>query len=377
MRYLAVLPLALLALVSVFLGQHPKPGSGGGSGGNVDSVFSRTGVVTAQSGDYTATQVTNTPAGNIAATTVQAAIDEIDTEKQSALGFTPEDSANKNQPSGYAGLDGSSLLSHAQLPTVLPTKGGTGLTSGTSGGILCFTASTTIASSGALTSNLPVLGGGAGVCPSVGTRSGNTTEFGTISGTKTISKQLAFDADGNIIASASDIGSGSGVNGAPNSSVSFSSVTSVVITHNLGTKNIIVECRDASDNLLLHNGYSSVTTNALTVNFTGTVSGFCIYNATQGSGVAVDTENASFNFDDAYNMVLCDANSATVVGSLPAAATAGAGREYTMVKTDASGNSCTFDADGSETISGSGTLTNTVQWDSYTIRSTGSGWVII
>lgn len=44
----------------------------------VASVFSRTGVVTAQSGDYTATQVTNTPAGTIAATTVQAAINELD-----------------------------------------------------------------------------------------------------------------------------------------------------------------------------------------------------------------------------------------------------------------------------------------------------------
>lgn len=44
-----------------------------------------------------------------------------------------------------------------------------------------------------------------------GTRSGNTTEFATVSGTKTVSKQLAFDASGNVIASASDIGGGSAV----------------------------------------------------------------------------------------------------------------------------------------------------------------------
>lgn len=44
----------------------------------VASVFSRTGVVTAQSGDYNASQVTNTPAGTIAAVTVQAAINELD-----------------------------------------------------------------------------------------------------------------------------------------------------------------------------------------------------------------------------------------------------------------------------------------------------------
>lgn len=48
----------------------------------VNSVFGRTGVVTAQSGDYSAAQITNTPAGNIGATTVQAALNELDSEKQ-------------------------------------------------------------------------------------------------------------------------------------------------------------------------------------------------------------------------------------------------------------------------------------------------------
>lgn len=47
----------------------------------VISVFGRSGAVSAQNGDYTASQITNTPAGSIAATTVQAAIDELDTEK--------------------------------------------------------------------------------------------------------------------------------------------------------------------------------------------------------------------------------------------------------------------------------------------------------
>jgi hypothetical protein len=53
----------------------------------VASVFGRTGIVTAQSGDYTASQITNTPAGNISATTVQAAIDELDSEKFASADF--------------------------------------------------------------------------------------------------------------------------------------------------------------------------------------------------------------------------------------------------------------------------------------------------
>ena len=51
----------------------------------VTSVFSRTGAVTAQNGDYTASNITNVPAGTIAAVTVQAALDELDSEKQATL----------------------------------------------------------------------------------------------------------------------------------------------------------------------------------------------------------------------------------------------------------------------------------------------------
>ncbi len=47
----------------------------------VQSVFGRTGIVAAASNDYDAVQIDNTPAGNIAGTTVQAALNELDSEK--------------------------------------------------------------------------------------------------------------------------------------------------------------------------------------------------------------------------------------------------------------------------------------------------------
>lgn len=47
-------------------------------GGTVVSFNGRTGPVVSQIGDYTATQTTNTPAGSIAATNVQAAVNELD-----------------------------------------------------------------------------------------------------------------------------------------------------------------------------------------------------------------------------------------------------------------------------------------------------------
>lgn len=54
----------------------------------VSSVFGRLGAVVAANGDYTASQVTNVAAGNIAAVTVQAAIVELDTEKVAKAGDT-------------------------------------------------------------------------------------------------------------------------------------------------------------------------------------------------------------------------------------------------------------------------------------------------
>lgn len=54
----------------------------------VSSVFTRTGAITAQSGDYTATQITNTASGNIAAVTAQAALNELDSEKVAKAGDT-------------------------------------------------------------------------------------------------------------------------------------------------------------------------------------------------------------------------------------------------------------------------------------------------
>ena len=61
----------------------------------------------------------------------------------------------------------ATILTSASAVTV--AQGGTGLTSGTSGGILGFTASGTLASSAALTANAIVIGGGAGATPTTTT----------------------------------------------------------------------------------------------------------------------------------------------------------------------------------------------------------------
>lgn len=76
----------------------------------------------------------------------------------------------------------SGTLAVSLSGTALPVaNGGTGLTSGTSGGILGYTASGTLASSGALTVSQLIIGGGAGATPST-LSAGSTGNVLTIAG---------------------------------------------------------------------------------------------------------------------------------------------------------------------------------------------------
>lgn len=82
---------------------------GGSGSGAVSSVFTRTGAVVAASGDYNAGQITSTATGGIAATNVQAAIAELETEKQAA--------ATAITTSTAAAGDVTGLISNLQIAT--------------------------------------------------------------------------------------------------------------------------------------------------------------------------------------------------------------------------------------------------------------------
>lgn len=91
--------------------------------------------------------------------------------------------------------DAAGKILSAALNTVAVAQGGTGLTSGTSGGVLAFTAAGTVASSGVLAQNQLVLGGGAGAVPatlgSLGTAT--TVLHGNASGAPTFSQIVVGD----------------------------------------------------------------------------------------------------------------------------------------------------------------------------------------
>lgn len=99
-------------------------------------------------------------------------------------------------------ITGAGTLALSLSGTALPVaNGGTGLTSGTSGGVLAYTASGTLASSGALTVSRIVLGGGAGAAPTVLGSLGTTTTVlhGNAAGAPTFGAvSLSADVSGNL-----------------------------------------------------------------------------------------------------------------------------------------------------------------------------------
>lgn len=100
--------------------------------------------------------------------------------------------------------------------TVPVANGGTGLTAGTSGGVLAYTATGTLASSGALTVSRIVLGGGAGAVPTVMGSLGTTSTLlhGNAAGAPTFSAvALASDVSGTLPFANGGTGLSSGTSG--------------------------------------------------------------------------------------------------------------------------------------------------------------------
>lgn len=132
------------------------------------------------------------------------------------------------------------LISVAGSP--ITTSGTLALTvAGTSGGIPYFSGASTWASSGALTANLPVIGGGAGIAPTVGSRTGNTTQFATWTGATTASRCVHTDASGNLIIASADCGTSIQFGATCNSTtISSAGQTSVASGCTLGASLVLV-----------------------------------------------------------------------------------------------------------------------------------------
>lgn len=143
--------------------------------------------------------------GNFAAGTITAALSGNATTS-TALASNPTDCSSSNYATA---IDAQGNLTcalvdlNAGTTSILPVlHGGTGLSSGTSGGILAFTASGILSSSGILTANQLVLGGGAGAVPtSLGSLGTTTTVLhGNAAGAPSFSAvSLTADTSGILL----------------------------------------------------------------------------------------------------------------------------------------------------------------------------------
>lgn len=221
----------------------------------------------------------------------------------------------------------SAVVLTADVSGILPVaNGGTNLASGTSGGVLAYTASGTLASSGALTANLPVIGGGAGAAPSVGTRSGNTTAYVTTTGTQTSGDCVKIDANGNHIANGSSCG-GSGA-------TTIDGLTDAITSY-------------ANGSMFLGSGSGSVATlgSATNSTFIGALTGQSlttgIWNTAVGSNalkvVTTGTASVAIGYQALAAMAAAPADSNVAVG-VQALSTLTAGHNNTAVGTQAMPN---------------------------------------
>lgn len=170
---------------------------GSTSGGGFDSITSGSNT-TATMTVGTGASIVKANSGIIEATKLKGSgstSDAVDLATGEVAGLLP--AANLVNSGVHTG-DATGTFPAITLATVTVGKGGTGITSGTSGGIPYFSGTTTIASSGALAANQIVLGGGAGTTPATLGSLGTTTTVlhGNAAGAPTFGAVVIGDTSG-------------------------------------------------------------------------------------------------------------------------------------------------------------------------------------
>lgn len=308
----------------------------------VSSVFGRLGSVIAQLGDYSASLITNTPSGDISATTVQAALNELDSEKESLSNKTDLMSGNEASSTKYLSSKGvydwatgffvdkttnQSIAGNKVFTNILEADGNVITGPGAPSGISTF------ASAFGITDWLAVLSNSEAGFPGIilGNKSTSTKRFA-----------IYHDIANDLVYFRDTFGSGG-----------YS--TYVFYTSNLERMRIAL------------NGNVGIGTNnpGQLLEVTGNIKMNGIFRAYRAIS-ATDTAAAT-DF-------LIDCTSGTFTVNLPTAVGI-SGRAYCIKN---SGNGViTVDPSGAQTIDGSTTYLINTQYDSIQIVSNGANWVII
>ena len=275
------------------------------------------------------------------------------------------------------------------------SQGGTGLSSGTSGGIPGYTSTTTMASSVLLTQNAIVLGGGAGATPTPFGSLGTTTTLlhGNASGAPTwgsvVEVDISLSNNSTNDATAARHGflpilsnvatqflNGQGAFATPSGTAAsyklqaFSAQTSVTVTHNFGTYPV-VQIIDNANLLIIPLEVTHNTLNDFTVTFTSSTTGNIVASVGSPQPQALTVVAADYTVLTTDMIVKITAAAKTMTLYT---AVGNTGRE--VIINNASSGTCFVEGDGTETIS-----TVPIQVlpsrSSMAIYSDGANWQII
>jgi hypothetical protein len=90
----------------------------------------------------------------------------------------------------------------------------------------------------------------------------------------------------------------------------------------------------------------------------------------------VQSKTATFTADVGYDIYLCSASGGAFTANLPTAVGNG-GKIFRFKKTDSSTNAVTVDGSGTETIDGATTFVLNAQYESVTVLSDGTNWLVV
>jgi hypothetical protein len=90
----------------------------------------------------------------------------------------------------------------------------------------------------------------------------------------------------------------------------------------------------------------------------------------------VRSVTTTYSAEATDSTILCNATGAAFTVTLPKAASC-KGHVLILKKVDASGNAITVDGNGAETVDGAANYPLAAQWDSVTVQSDGTNYVII
>ena len=219
----------------------------------------------------------------------------------------------------YNSVSGDYELVGTIGPTVPVARGGTGLTSGTSGGVLYYSATGTLASSGALAASAIVLGGGAGVAPAT-----TTTGTGVVTAVGN-----AVNTTGGLVTQSGTLASsalllGGGASTAISSTTTGTGVVTAVGNAVNTTGGLVTQSGTLASSALLLGGGASTAISSTT---TGTGVVTAVGNAVNTTGGLV-TQSGTLT----ANNILLGGGASTAISSSSLLATSAAVTSGTYIK---------------------------------------------